>query len=119
MLTEGDTFTDLDGHVGLVDVLIDSQLKNMYFGYVTGKSRSFQYYLSVLFFFFLPSSKTNAMLSIPRTKQQDNVVMLQRQVSSPLIQNKLLPDPFFKIKRHSRFERRSLGRGCKKKGYEL
>lgn len=52
MLTEGDTFTDLDGHVGLVDVLIDSQLKKMYFGYVTGKSRSFQYYLSVLFIYF-------------------------------------------------------------------
>lgn len=77
VLTEGDTFTDLDGHVGLVNVLIDSLLKKYVFP-LCNREVSLISILFIRIFFFLPSSKTNATLSVPRTKRQDNVVMLQR-----------------------------------------
>lgn len=95
---EGDTFTNLDEEAALVNVLFDSLLRNINFINVAAHS---EHNVST----FLPSSKINAMLSVPRTKQQDSVVMLQIDQCKVSVY-KTASGYVFKIKYHYRFARR-------------
>lgn len=67
VLTEGDTFTDLDGHVGLVNVLIDSLLKKYVFPLCNREVSLISILFIRIFFFYLHRRQMRRFLSLEQS----------------------------------------------------